>query len=321
MYALEAQLSITTSWTPEDAEYRETLGYLQTRKFRQGLDRLQHLVLQRLQELSKAHMSKTGIFCLASYIPFMQLISLFLGYKLRRHIGQAIAKRGKAVRTALENYNNLAKNMKPPAPHLYWKDIVNYAFIAEFDLLKHMYSQSDIADIADAPWTVPANQETAAKYFKILRARKELRRLDLEIANIRVAITSEEAAYTAALARVSSTDPTLAAELRSSYHVRSQVHWQHLRHINAIEQLPGYAQRVALSGSSSSPSADMSGTSSTSGPLSNPATMPLPTPDKYSDDQDDGDDALDEAGRLVDFVEGLSQESGIPADMLFAWQS
>lgn len=33
VYTLELQLDITKSWTPEDAEYRDTMNYIQTRKF------------------------------------------------------------------------------------------------------------------------------------------------------------------------------------------------------------------------------------------------------------------------------------------------
>jgi len=62
--------------------------------------------------------------------------------------------RGTAIRTAIDKYNKLATQMRPPAQTLDWKNIVNYTFVSEFDILQHTYSG---ADIASRPWIAPAN--------------------------------------------------------------------------------------------------------------------------------------------------------------------
>ena len=72
---------------------------------------------------------------------------------------------GEGIQNALKRYNLLAKSMEPPAPKLNKDDIFSYTFIAEFDLLKHTYSQEDVHTKA---WTIPTNCQIAAKYFKCL---------------------------------------------------------------------------------------------------------------------------------------------------------
>ena len=57
------------------------------------------------------------------------------------------------LNTAIVQYNSLAVKMTPPAPILEKKNVFEYAFIAEFDLLKHTYSREDITE---KPWTDPA---------------------------------------------------------------------------------------------------------------------------------------------------------------------
>jgi len=71
-------------------------------------------------------------------------MAISLGYKMHTNIWKALKKRGKAICTAIGKYNKLASQMNPPAPTLEWKDIVNYTFISEFDMLHHMYLCADI---------------------------------------------------------------------------------------------------------------------------------------------------------------------------------
>lgn len=58
--SLEVQLGITETWAPTSPQYCETLAYMYIRDFRRALDKLQHLVLQRILELEKAGMAGTG---------------------------------------------------------------------------------------------------------------------------------------------------------------------------------------------------------------------------------------------------------------------
>lgn len=57
---LEDTMSIDKRWTPDMQEYQAALVTLQQRKYRRALDHLEHLVVQRLFELTKLGMSGIG---------------------------------------------------------------------------------------------------------------------------------------------------------------------------------------------------------------------------------------------------------------------
>lgn len=60
-------LGVDVPWSPNHPRLLETIGYIQTRDFHRALDKVQQLVTQRLLELSKTHMSGTGMFHYFSY--------------------------------------------------------------------------------------------------------------------------------------------------------------------------------------------------------------------------------------------------------------
>ncbi|KAI0641354.1 hypothetical protein C8Q79DRAFT_919742, partial [Trametes meyenii] len=215
---LEKKLAIDTPWTPANPKYQEALAYLRRREFHRALDRVQQLVMQRLLELSKANMSGTS-------------------YKMRTSIWKALKTRGKAIRAALKKYNILALQMSPPAPALLWKDVVTYSFIGEFDLLRNAYSRRDILV---SLWTMPRNREVAVKYFKILRAREELKRVDSEVCRLETSIELERREYELAIHDVAISDVNLASELRARLHSRRRVQTVHMAHISRVRTLPGY---------------------------------------------------------------------------------
>ncbi len=157
---------------------------------------------------------------------------------MRTSIWKGLKARAKAIRTALNKYNRLAALMKPPAPVLQWKDVVNYTFISKFDLLRNTYAHH--TEVVSAVWTVPRNREVATKHFKILCARAELPRLDRELQRLDTSIELERREYARAVNETLSADPLLAAELREQYQSRRRVHNVHLARIAAVRALPGY---------------------------------------------------------------------------------
>jgi hypothetical protein len=98
------------------------------------------------------------------------------GYRLRKHIGQALQKRSSAIRTALDCYNTAALALNPPRLPLKWDEVVEYAFISDFDLLRDAHQE-----IRHCPWATPAGRLAMDTYFKLLRAREEIDRLNVEI--------------------------------------------------------------------------------------------------------------------------------------------
>ena len=59
-----------------------------------------------------------------------------IGYKLRKHIAKALQVRSQAIRNALERYNAAATMPSLPHSTLCWDKVVQYAFLADFDLLQ-----------------------------------------------------------------------------------------------------------------------------------------------------------------------------------------
>lgn len=66
--------------------------------------------------------------------------------------------------------------MTPPRNQLTWDQIVDYAFLADFDLLREGRE-----DIRSEPWAQPAGRVAMDQHFKLLRADEEIARLNLEI--------------------------------------------------------------------------------------------------------------------------------------------
>ena len=233
---LEGKLNIGQSWTEDDPAYQEAERYLRRRDFHRALDKVQQLVVQRLFEMSKANIAGMGNVILS----ILSACSHYsrTGYKMRTSIWKALKRRGKAIRTAIDKYNKLAATLDPPAPTLDWKNVVNYTFISEFDLLRHSYSRTDINS---RPWILQANREIATRYFKVVRAREEIRRLDIEIRRLFTAIHDEQQHLLKTSDSLALTDPAQAAELQDMYHARVRVNQIHLRRLRAIMAMPGYS--------------------------------------------------------------------------------
>lgn len=54
------EIRLGVSWQPGDKEYVRVLRYIATRKYQKALSNLQRLVVQRLFELHKMNLAKTG---------------------------------------------------------------------------------------------------------------------------------------------------------------------------------------------------------------------------------------------------------------------
>lgn len=142
----------------------------------------------------------------------------------------------KAIQTALKKYNDLAIAMDPPAPTLEWKDLTNYAFVAELDLLHHIYSHRDITQL---PWALQLNREVTSKYFKIKCAQDEIIRFNVECRRLLTHMRYEEAHYLCVIAELTEGSPELAAAVRRSYDNRRRANRVH-RRLDAIFSLEGF---------------------------------------------------------------------------------
>jgi len=104
------------------------------------------------------------------------MVTQATGYKMRKHISKALQSRSQAIRSALERYNTAARLLPIPRRQLDWKEVVEYTFLADFDLLRDARQ-----DISDRPWATLAGRLAMDLHFKIERAHEEITRLNVEI--------------------------------------------------------------------------------------------------------------------------------------------
>ena len=152
-----------------------------------------------------------------------------VGYKLRKHIGNALKARSKAVRTALHNYNIAAQALVPPRPPLSMDDVVEYAFLADFDLLSDTCS-----DVRLRVWAKPASRVLMDQYFKMERAREEITRLNVEIPRLTTYIRDEEVFLLQQEEILSESNPPLSRQLRLRRLKLIRTNDLHFRRLNKL---------------------------------------------------------------------------------------
>ncbi|KAI6139895.1 hypothetical protein EDD17DRAFT_1782462 [Pisolithus thermaeus] len=140
---LECKLNVSRHWTPEDKEWQHAGCLVANREYRRALDTLESLVVAWLFELMKMNRAGTG-------------------YKLRKHIAKALQTRSAVIKVALDRYNKCALAMRPPCQTLHWEQVVEYAFLANFDLLR-----DTCENISQHPWAHPTACFALDTYFKM----------------------------------------------------------------------------------------------------------------------------------------------------------
>jgi hypothetical protein len=132
----------------------------------------------------------------------MLILLHFAGYKLRQQIGKALQRRSEAIRNAITQYNEQAAKLNPPRPPLSWKEIIDYSFLGEFDLLRHSRG-----NVHQATWAQPARQAATVKYLTLHWGREEITRVNTEIRRLRTLIHDETVHVEGIIAELSQTDP------------------------------------------------------------------------------------------------------------------
>ncbi|KAG1887724.1 hypothetical protein F4604DRAFT_1674896 [Suillus subluteus] len=178
-------------------EYNRFKDEASISKYHAALDELEQLVIMRLFELSKLSLSGTG-------------------YKLQQQISKALQQNSETIRKAITRYSVQAAALNPLHPNISWKDIAEYGFLAEFDLLRHSR-----VDIRSDDWAKPAHREAMTKYFKLLRAHEEI--------------------VTGIIRDLLISDPLLGAELKCQWHSRAAINAVHSYRLDQIAGLTGFS--------------------------------------------------------------------------------
>ncbi|KAI6010458.1 hypothetical protein EDC04DRAFT_2871205 [Pisolithus marmoratus] len=252
---LEIKLSITKHWVPEDEEW-QTAGHLvANHKYQHCLDQLKSLVVAWIFELLK--MNQVG-----------------MGYKLCKHIEKALKACSAAICTALDWFNTATHACSPPCPQLTFKEVVEYTFLADFDLLHNATHE----DISQHLWAFPAAHAAMDLYFKVCHVEEEIEHLNVEICHIITYLHNEDLYMRACITELQVSHPPLTYQVKLYHNICTKFTNHHLHLLTEIIHLPRFTGTAVLGKS----------TKTTLSTMTAP-TSPLTTPDSG-----DGDFDLDE---------------------------
>ncbi|KAJ7156363.1 hypothetical protein C8R46DRAFT_1226584 [Mycena filopes] len=201
----ELKMGVVDRWLPTSKAWADAAELVSTKRYHLALLKLERLVVQRMFELTKMNLSQTG-------------------YKLRKHIAKALQARSQAIRNALKTYNAATASIVPQGRKLSWDEVVEYAFLADFDLLRDPETFGQVK-----PWSTPAARILLDKYFKIERAREEIQRCNIEIRRLITHIRDEREFLIRKEAEVRETDPELAWGIRQYRWERGRYDGVHIK--------------------------------------------------------------------------------------------
>lgn len=160
---------------------------------------------------------------------------------MRRQIQKQLYSRSIAIRSAITKYNRLANLLNPPRQTLEINQVLDYAFLAEFDLLKDSRE-----NVHDQPWALPLNREYTQHYFRVQAAKEEIIRLNIEIRRLATAIQDEHSFFRRKIAELQNSDPSLAYAIEQRWNHRNAVNQVHLRNLQKIQKLPGFSGTLMM---------------------------------------------------------------------------
>lgn len=125
---------------------------------------------------------------------------------MRSQIANSLKKRCKAIRNAVNAYNKTADAFDPPRPHVNWQKVAKYEFIEEFELLKNTRN-----DVAEKEFTEPAAREMIKIWRRVVRAREEVTRCEVEARRLHTSIRDEAILFNRILSEMDHDDPLYGA--------------------------------------------------------------------------------------------------------------
>jgi len=256
------------------------MKYMSKRRYHRALDELQRLVIQRLFELHKLNMARTG-------------------YRMRVHIAKSLKSRCTAIQNAIKAYNHAAAALVPPAPALTWEEASHYEFLEDFELLKDTRQ-----DMQDRPWAQSVVRDAVRRWQRIQRAQEEIIRCNVEVSRLHAAIRDESEHFDKVeedlAAACSSGEPHLLGAVTDFCARRRRVHELLLTRIYRTYDLEGFTgSRVP--GIRKGMSSDIQ----TEGAMAAAVRGHVERDEDESDESADEDERLERVGQVVDFVTSL----------------
>lgn len=136
----------------------------------------------------------------------------------------------------MDRYNTAARACSPARSTLTFKELTEYAYLANFDFLK--YSEHGALE---AEWGRPMNRRGVELWQRICRAKEEIIRLNVEIRRVRTHILDEEHFLSCQYERLKSSNPDLAYALLGRLELLVRVNQRVTRNLEAISKLKGFS--------------------------------------------------------------------------------
>jgi len=165
---------------------------------------------------------------------FRFLINMITGYKLCKHIAKALQTHSQAIHSVLDSYNAATCDLTPPHQQLEWKDVIEYAFLADFDLLCDACQ-----DISHHPWATPAGQLAMDLHYKILHTQEEIDQLNVKVCHIATYLHDKDRYLHYMEDKVRTSHPCIAHQIQLHQLICGCFHSLHKQQLHEIACLPG----------------------------------------------------------------------------------
>ncbi|THV00969.1 hypothetical protein K435DRAFT_597813, partial [Dendrothele bispora CBS 962.96] len=123
----------------------------------------------------------------------------------------------------------------PPGLQLDWESVMECTFLADFDVLRDVRQ-----DVRDKEWADPRKRAAMDRYFKICRAREELKRLNIEIRRVATYLRDEDIYLRRKEEKLASMDPDLARQIQVYWLCRGCFNAMHWKQLHEIAKLDGF---------------------------------------------------------------------------------
>lgn len=131
--------------------------------------------------------------------------------------------------------------MRLSHPTLTWEQVVNYAFLADFDALRDSRE-----DISKNPWANPGSRALMDDYFKVIRAQEEITQLNIEIWRVVTYLHDEEHFLKLKEQELCTKNPALAHQVKHLRLERSRFADLHTRRFNKLSSLSAFTGKLTL---------------------------------------------------------------------------
>ena len=156
---------------------------------------------------------------------------------MRVQIARKLKNRSNAIRRAVIKYNDAAVALSPPRRTVDWEEISHFEFLQDFSLLRIMDPK-----LLERPWTSAPTRHAMRQRHRILRAKEEITRCNIECRRLLTSILDEAHDLSCRIKQLKSSgeaEEVINAVSDFIQH-RQLLNKQNLQKVRALISYPGY---------------------------------------------------------------------------------